>query len=292
MIKKIYITIIILSISAVICNCSKADVHTTSDRYNIMTFNIRYGTANDGENSWPKRKDILFDVIAQHKPDILGVQEALDFQLQQLSGKFPYFRESGAGRDDGIHAGEHSAIFFDSTKFKLLQEETFWFSETPQQPGSMSWGAHFARICSWLELKDIFSGRHIFIFNNHWDHESQQSRDNSAGLLLEKISSLHIAEAPVIVMGDFNAGEDNPAIRQLLSQPEVKLSDSFRFLHPQEKEVGTFNGFKGSGDGPKIDAILVSPQFNILHAGIVRTNKDGAYPSDHFPVTATLELKK
>jgi len=292
MIKNITFTIAVLFFLVAIFSCSKQDKRKPSSTYNIMTFNIRYGTANDGENSWPKRKDILFEVIAQQKPDILGVQEALDFQLQQLDWQFRSFKKSGVGRDDGIHAGEHSAIFFDSTKFKLLQENTFWFSETPQKPGSMSWGAHYARICSWVELEDVSSGQQIFVFNNHWDHESQLSRDNSARMLLEKITSLNSANIPVIVMGDFNAGEDNAAFKKLLSHPLKKLTDSFRFLHPQAKDVGTFNEFKGLSQGAKIDAILVSPQFRITHAEIVRASKNGSYPSDHFPVTTTVQLEK
>ena len=117
------------------------------------------------------------------------------------------------------------------------------------------------------------------------------SRRNSAQMLLDKIRELEIRNAAVIIMGDFNAGEDNPAFRTLLENKIIQLKDSFRFLHPSAENAGTFNGFKGISSGDKIDAILVSPVFNIMTSDIIHSNKNGFYPSDHFPVTATLSLE-
>jgi endonuclease/exonuclease/phosphatase family metal-dependent hydrolase len=96
----------------------------------------------------------------------------------------------------------------------------------------------------------------------------------------------------VVVLGDFNAGEDNPAFLQLMENGDVPLRDSFRLLHPEAKSVGTFNGFAGRTEGPKIDAVLVSPNLQIISAEIIQTNEEGRYPSDHFPVTAEIKFKK
>jgi len=255
-----------------------------------MSYNIRYGTANDGENSWSYRKDFLFEVINKYNPNILGVQEALNFQLEELAIHFPHFKKSGVGRDDGKNAGEYSAILFDSTKYTLLQEETFWFSETPEEPGSMAWGANFPRICSWVELIEKESNFKFFVFNNHWDHESQLSRENSAQMLLDKIIDLEIAEYPIIVMGDFNAGENNPALKNLINNKSIELKDSYRIINPLSKSVGTFNQFKGISSGEKIDAILISSAITIITSDIMRININGIYPSDHFPVTAEVSL--
>ena len=287
--KKLLLLTFIFSFLFTVCAISSAHSDNPSNAHRIMSFNIRYGSANDGENSWTNRKELLFEVIKEYNPDILGVQEALDFQINALATKFAHFKRSGVGRDDGSHAGEHSAIFYDSTKFSIIREETFWFSETPQKAGSMSWGAHFPRICSWAELVDN-EGKRIFVFNNHWDHESQVSRKNSAQMLINKIKELKIP-AHIIVMGDFNAGENNPAFRILIDDAFVKLKDTFRALKPAAKETGTFNGFDGVSTGEKIDAILVSATFKIINADILHTNRNGTYPSDHFPVTAELLTK-
>jgi len=288
--KTIFLILTFFCILTYVSSCTDSDA-SASLPIKVMSFNIRYGTADDGENAWPNRKYYLLQVIQSTNPDILGVQEALDFQLEVITQHFPHFKKSGAGRDDGRHAGEHSAILFDSTKFDLLQEETFWFSDTPHKAGSLSWDAHFPRICSWAELKDKQSSAHLFVFNNHWDHQSQTSRQNSAQMLLDKISQLKTDNIPVIIMGDFNAGEDNPAFKTLLDNNVIKLRDSYRILHPTADSTGTFNGFKGKRDGDKIDAILVAPAFSVLTADIIHSNYDGLYPSDHFPVATTLSIK-
>jgi len=272
-------------------SCSKPNENSSDKILKIMSFNIRYGTANDGENSWPNRKDFLFEIIKNYNPDILGVQEALDFQLEELSGHFPNFQKSGVGRDDGKNAGEHAAIFFDSTTYTLLREETFWFSETPDQPGSMAWGSHFPRVCSLVELLHKDTHSNVYVFNNHWDHESQLSRENSAQMLLNKIAGMKITEYPVIVMGDFNAGEDNPAFRNLVDNSMIELKDGFRISNPLAENVGTFNQFKGITTGDKIDGILVSSSFTTITSDIIRINKKGGYPSDHFPVVTRVSFK-
>jgi len=265
--------------------------------FKAMSFNIRYGTANDGENSWPARKGILLRLIERESPDILGLQEALKFQIDEIRERFLYYRLSGRGRDDGKEKGEFSAILYHRDRFQKIIEETFWLSETPSVPGSTSWGNSITRICSWIELRDRYSGRYILVINLHLDHRSQKSREKSVELVLERFGE-EIASRPVIIMGDFNAGEDNPAIRKMLEFGSEKnsgstsgrLRDSFRVLHPEQKQAGTFNGFKGRRDGPKIDYLFISRHFKVRSADILDYNEAQSYPSDHFPVVAVLEL--
>ena len=268
-------------------SCIDNNKHAT---IKIMTFNIRYGTAQDYENSWQNRKDLVFEVIKSFNPDILGVQEALHFQLLELDCTLTNYHRVGVGRDDGEHTGEFTAIYFDSTRFLLLDEETFWFSDTPAVPGSKSWGNAIPRICTWVHLRNKKSKVELYVYNNHWDHQSQESRKKSAQFLIEKVRTRVDKTVPVVVMGDFNAAEDNPAFIYMIENDTVLLIDSYRRLYPQERNVGTFNGFEGRDDGPKIDAILISPCLNPVSAEIVRTNKNGKYPSDHFPVTAEVVL--
>lgn len=260
----------------------------------VMSFNIRYGTADDGANSWPFRRDLVFDVIRGYRPDLLGVQEALRAQLDEIGTAVPGYTEIGAGRDDGRTAGEYSAILFRHGRFEPLDSGTFWFSDTPDVPGSTSWGNRITRIATWARLRDITSGATFVVYNLHFDHESQPSRERSAEMLATRLAR-HGAE-PVIVMGDFNSGEDNPAYRFLTGTGTLstrtlespRLRDTYRVVHPGDTLVGTFNGFTGARDGEKIDHILISGGWTVVDAAIVTTSAAGRYPSDHFPVTAVV----
>ncbi len=256
-----------------------------SGEWRVMSFNIRYGTADDGANAWPLRRHLVVDVIRRGAPDILGLQEALRSQLDELRTALPGYGEAGVGRDDGRQAGEYAAILFRTDRFDLLASGTFWLSDTPEVPGSRSWGNNVTRIATWVRLRERAGDRTVTVYNVHLDHESQPSRERSVALLLERIRTRGNHD-PVIVTGDFNAGEDNPAVSAMRSL----FTDAFRDVHPGDTLVGTFNGFRGTANGAKIDHIFVSPGIAALEAAIDRSNEDGRYPSDHFPVTARVRL--
>ena len=257
----------------------------------VMSFNIRYGSADDGDDSWPLRQDMVLRVIREFEPSVLGVQEALRFQLDEIAPAFPHFREIGLGRDDGRQAGEYSAILYDDRRLDVLDAGTFWLSDTPNRPGSTSWGNRVTRIVTWARFQDAAGDATFYVFNTHWDHESQPSRERSADLLLERIATRQFSD-PVLVLGDFNAGETNPAfVRLTTASDDIALRDTFRELHPEATNVGTFNGFTGDTTGEKIDAVLVSRDWEVLEADIIRVSRAGHYPSDHFPVTAVVRRR-
>jgi endonuclease/exonuclease/phosphatase family metal-dependent hydrolase len=257
----------------------------------VMSFNLRFGTADDGDDSWAHRRDLVAEVIREQAPDIMGTQEALRFQLDELASALPEYTEIGVGRDDGGTGGEYAAILFRSARYEVAEQGTFWFSDSPERPGSVGWGAHLPRICTWARLRERDSGRAFYVYNVHFDHESQESREKSAALLLDRIRQRPTPD-PVLVTGDFNAGEDNRAMLLLTGQvdstPAVRLRDSFRIRRPEATDVGTFHGFRGGTGGPKIDAILVSSEWVVESASIVRTSRGGRYPSDHYPVVTTV----
>jgi endonuclease/exonuclease/phosphatase family metal-dependent hydrolase len=146
------------------------------------------------------------------------------------------------------------------------------------------------RICTWARLKDAETGRNVYIFNTHLDHEVQVAREKGLRLVAERIAA-RATKDPVVLMGDFNAGEENPALLNIRGRgPEptpVTLVDTLRVVHPDEVDVATFHGFKGVPTSPsKIDYILVEPVAEVLSAAIVRQNENGRYPSDHFPLVA------
>jgi endonuclease/exonuclease/phosphatase family metal-dependent hydrolase len=253
-----------------------------------MTFNIRLATGDDGENVWSKRSDLTIGAIRDEKPDVFGVQEAQPIQVEELNAALPEYINVGVGRRaDG--SDEFSAIYFRRDRFHLSDAGTFWLSDEPSVPGSKTWGNNLPRIATWVRLLDQADKRRILVLNTHWDHESQPARLNSAKLICEQLKKLSGEKEPVIVMGDFNAQPNNPAMVALVEQGGLR--DTLNVAHPAEKNIGTFHGFGRVEKGPKIDAVLVSPQWNVKDAAIIRTHDGNRYPSDHYPVTATLELQ-
>ncbi|HXW03890.1 MAG TPA: endonuclease/exonuclease/phosphatase family protein [Vicinamibacterales bacterium] len=265
----------------------------------VMSFNIRYGDARDGENAWPLRRDLLFEVVRDENADVVGLQEALDTQINEIVEAVPAYAVVGVGRDNGQRAGEFSAILFKKDRFAVAEAGTFWFSDTPTVPGSKSWGNSITRICTWARFVRR-DGLPVWVYNVHLDHQSQPSRERSTELLRDRIAARPFPEEPVIVTGDFNVGEQNPALHTLVGPPTGAgasgprlFVDTFRALHPDETTVGTYNAFKfGTVSGDKIDYILVPPGTEVMRADIVRTSRGERYPSDHFPVVAQVRFSR
>ncbi len=256
----------------------------------VLSFNIRYGTANDGNNAWPRRQEMVCDVIRQEAADFCGLQESLRFQIDTIRQNVPEYAEHGCGRTDGKTEGEYSAILYRKDRWQLDRGQTVWLSDTPAQPGSASWGNEIPRIVTWGRFVEKETGRAVCVFNTHFDHRSQPSREKSAEFVAALIAK-EAAGSPVVLTGDFNAGEQNPAIQRLKQEEgenALGLVDTFRAVHPDEKTVGTFNGFEGRTDGEKIDYIFTCRDAKVESAEILRTSRDSRHPSDHFPVSAVL----
>ena len=229
------------------------------------------------------------ELIQAPDADVVGIQEAFYEQVVGLRRDLPQYEAVGVGRDDGRTQGEHCLILYRKDRLHVGEQGTFWFSDTPEVAGSSTWGNRVTRICTWARFTDLRAQASFLLYNLHIDHESQPSRERSLKMLAER---LHRREGrdPVIITGDFNAGEDNPALDVLRAATEPSFRDSFRVVHPEEKAVSTYHDFHGGTDGEKIDYIWVSPEFRVLDAGIVRDERDGRFPSDHYPVTAHLAL--
>lgn len=260
----------------------------------VMSFNIRYGGADDGPNSWPFRRDLVFAAIVLHQPDIFGVQECLKFQGEELSEAFADYRMTGVGRDDGKMVGEMCAIFFNRDRYELLDQGTFWLSETPEVVGSKGWDAALPRIASWVCLLDGGGASDtLYVFNAHFDHIGALAREKSAELLRIRLASI-AAGHPVILMGDFNdpASPSSPSYRTLVAeggQAGLTLQDSWFWASREQRMQGedTFHGFSGQPTRGRIDWILATGHWQGVDAGIERYQENGRYPSDHYPVWAT-----
>ncbi len=260
----------------------------------VMSFNIRYGTARDGDNHWDKRKDFVAETIATFEPDILGTQETIGFQRDYLAEKMPGYEVFAAGRDDGKETGEMAALYFRKDRFEKLDGGHFWLSETPKQPGSKSWDSALPRIATWVKLKDRTAkdGLPVLFLNTHFDHRGTKARLESARLIRQQLSELGKG-CRIVITGDFNAAEASESYAELFADAAGKTSpivDTFRIAHPKRgADEGTFSGFQANTiSGARIDWIGCSRDWEIRSAGIDRTAKDGRTPSDHFPITAVL----
>ena len=258
-----------------------------------VAFNIRFDNPKDGENAWPNRKEMVGKWIESESPDVIGLQEALRHQINDIKKVATAYSEYGVGRDDGKSRGEHCTILYLKKRFTLDKKDcgTFWFSDTPEKIASKSWGNEIPRICTWARLIHKKTGKGFYLYNVHYDHQSQSSRIGASNLIIERISNRKQSNEPIILMGDFNAAEKNPAITVFKEEP-LKLVDTFRVVKPDEKMVKTFHGLRGgSFMGGKIDHVFILPKTaEVRSAEIVRFNKDNRYLSDHYPVRAKLSF--
>ena len=279
----------------------------------IMTYNIRMLTDEDkGNSNWDARKDFLVDTIRDQDADFVGVQEAFREQLDFIGSRLGRYSELGVGREDGATKGEYSAIMFNSSRFKAGDSGTFWLSSQPEVPNSMTWGNSVTRICTWARFQHGETGRRFDVFNAHFDHQSEEARRRGMAQINKRIAERPEPRGHVILMGDFNAGESSWSIRYAKSEPDVEdlpddpstlgsdpvsgtpeivLRDTFRSIEPDAAEPGTFHGFGGVPHGGKIDHIFIENAGNrVLNADVWRVHRDAWYPSDHFPVRATVRF--
>src|SRR4051794_28130038 len=179
---------------------------------NVMTYNVRLNVNADSLNAWPFRKDELASVILFHDVHVLGVQEALPEQMEDLRERLPGYRSIGVGREDGKNKGEFSAIFYDSARLQVLESGTFWLSQTPSVAGRKGWDAAITRIVTWSKFKDRRTNLIFFHFNTHFDHKGPIARRESAKFLLTRIHEI-AGDAPTICTGDFNSRpKDEPIL--------------------------------------------------------------------------------
>lgn len=250
------------------------------------TFNLRFDNAADSGNLWKDRAPVVASLIRFHGFDILGTQEGLKNQLDDINNALPEYDHYGVGRDDGKDAGEHSAIFYRKDRFRLLDKGDFWLSETPGKP-SFGWDATCChRLCTWVKLKDKESNKVIWVFNAHFDHQGKVARVESSKLVLQKIHEI-AGNGTVIFTGDLNGGHDSEWYKRVIASGF--LADAYNLAaHPYTNNP-SFQGFGKQLKGNDIiDHIFITSQFSVLRWGILSDSYHGHYPSDHFPVLAEL----
>jgi len=267
---------------------------------NIMSFNIRRGTAHDGRNSWVFRRHLVSEVLTRCHPDVLGLQEALDFQIAEIHSMLPGYKMSGAEYSGGGKV-LHNAIFFNAARFILSEQGIFWFSDTPEIPGSKGWGNIMTRKCAWVRLTDKDSQQPFYLYNTHLDHLSPHSRKKSVILLMQRIHARSYPDA-FILTGDFNAREKSAPIRYLKGKIPLStlkkgkvlnpdpLRDTFRVRYPNLRNAATFHGYRRFFFRFKLDYTFVSSSIRVLDARIIQICLKKCYPSDHFPLFTRIDV--
>ena len=248
----------------------------------VMTFNVRTGIANDGPNDWNHRRDIMVRTIREQHPDVLGTQELNKFQGDYIVSKLPQYVWFGIGRrgDDG---DEHMGVFYRSDRLRVIDSGNYWLSDTPDKPGSITWGNPYPRMVTWALFERKADGRRFYYCNTHFPYRDQDelARTRSAQEILSRLNALP-ADLPIVMTGDFNSAPDKPDHAVLTSL----LDDAWISAGSHGRPEKTFHNFTGIPDR-RIDWILYR-DFRALTAQTVTTQQDDRYPSDHFPVVAVL----
>ena len=288
----------------------------------VLSINVRLSTANDGENSWANRKEFMLSVIKDRNYDFIGGQEVVihpndDFnQFKYMSDNLPGYGSLFLCREKNPNQGEGAPVFYRKDRWEpdAKDQGTYWLSDTPDVPGSITWegqstcprvvtGALFHE----LDADGKRTGKSLYVYATHLDHVGELARQKSTALIFDRFEKRENKDVPMILMGDFNCGERSPVVRFVKGEtvtlggesktPTMKMLDTFREVHPNEKSVVTFNSFRtprldadGNEPGEKIDYIFVTPNLKSLDAEIIRTNKDGRFPSDHYPIRATVQF--
>ncbi len=251
----------------------------------VMTYNIRLDATVDGVNQWPHRKEKVFALLTKYDADVVGLQEVMHHQLQDLLNALPQYAHAGVGRDDGKEKGEYSAILFRKDRFELVSTRTTWLSETPEVPGSKSWDAAITRVVTQAVLKDKQTGKIFTHFNTHFDHIGKEARAQSARIIRNKVSTLP-SGTPAVVTGDFNA-EPTEA-----PYPEILKENVLLDTRPAESQTGTYCTFTVNSEPCKlIDYIFRTKHWSVISYHVIQDHDGKYYPSDHLPVMVVLALK-
>ena len=256
----------------------------------VMTFNMRYDNPEDGQNNWRFRRERIAGVIKAQEVDVLGTQELLSNQFNDLSGLLTGYQGVGVGRLDGAESGEYCAVFFRKDRFTLLDSGTFWLSETPEVVGSLGWDGACERIATWVVLRDR-DGRELFFIDTHLDHVGQVARDEGVSLLMKRIETLS-GGRPVILTGDFNSEPGSSVVAHV--QKDGVLRDAKAIAAQRSGTDWSFSDFGQipEAERPLLDYIFVSGDIEAVRYEVLPDIFDGGYVSDHAPVMADVKIAK
>ncbi len=272
--------LILAAVMMVLPQAHAGEKNEKSNELKVMSFNIRYGTAEDGTNSWNYRYAATYEMLKDEAPDVFGLQEALDFQIRYID-EFCGYNTVGVGRIDGKKEGEHMAICWNKKTVKMIKWGTFWLSETPEKP-SFGWDAACERTATWALMKCKKAGKKFYFVNTHLDHVGVEARMKGLQLIVDRIDDINPDGYPMVLTGDFNMTPDHKAMEGIDA-----VMQSARKVAPKTDSHITYNGWGRAGT--VIDYVYISgfsscPEFHT----VIKKYNDRKYVSDHYPVAATL----
>jgi endonuclease/exonuclease/phosphatase family metal-dependent hydrolase len=286
--KSIKFSILItgMLLAATFLNTATGQGKKKDTPFNIITYNIRMNTPDDGVNAWPLRKDKVASLLKFHQADIFNVQEALPEQMDDMTALFPDFDHVGVGRDDGVRKGEFMAVFFRKDRFEKLTDGMFWLSETPDKPG-FGWDAVCNRTVTWIKLKDKMTKKVFYVFDTHFDHRGKKAREEAAILILKSIKEINKENLPLILTGDLNLTKNTVPVQSILKE----LNDAQdKSITPPYGQAGTSGGFEVKLMPNRIDYIFINSKVTVLRHGVLSDSFGLYYPSDHLPVLAEVKI--
>lgn len=299
--SKFLTTLVLLLISVTLLQAQQLDL-------TIGSYNIRYDNAGDQAkgNGWAQRLPVVSSLIQFIDYDVLGCQEVLVNQLEDLKKNLPEYGYVGVGRDDGKQAGEFAPIFYKKDKFIILDSGEFWMSQTPDKP-SRGWDAALPRICTYVHLKEKKTGKKLWYFNLHMDHVGVKAREESSKLVINKIKAMLKQDEVAVLTGDFNVDQNNP-IYNILEESGI-VRDSYNLAPFKFAWTGTFNAYDTNlFTESRIDHVFVTEHMNVKKYAVLtesyRASKEASQdikkgdfpkelsfkdyeaklPSDHFPI--------
>ncbi|MCD4768541.1 MAG: endonuclease/exonuclease/phosphatase family protein [Bacteroidales bacterium] len=284
--KNLLITLAVLG--TVVTGCiSENDL-----RLEVISLNIRYDNPRDGNNAWPYRKNMVVSFLQEQQPDIFGLQEALWYQYKFIDSLMISYSSVGMGRDDGRMRGEMGPLFYNNTRFRLIESEIFWLSETPDVAGSKGWGAMLPRIVTWVKLRDKDSGEDFYFFNTHYSHMSDSARLMSSSILLDQVKKI-TGDSFFVITGDFNMLPESKAYQTLTEEGNASALIRDTYILSETEPSGpacTFNGFNDSPCEGRIDYIFIRDGTSVKNHTTIILKNDSLFLSDHWPVKASLIL--
>lgn len=265
---------------------------------NYATFNIRYDNGDDAKagRGWKQRRDSLASFIRTQHIDIVGMQEVLHNQKEDLLQLLPGYGYVGVGRDDGDTKGEYAPIFYRKERFAILDSGTFWLSQHPDSIGFIGWDGACCRIATWAKMRDKQTKQVFMAVNTHFDHVGVEARRKGALLIIDKIKQI-VGNRPAILTGDFNVDDTSEAYKTITTN-EFILKDTHKCAHRISGQTYTWHDFgrlKGEWRS-KIDFIFATPDIEVESSWIpslnVRQGVVTPYMSDHNPVIVKLRMNK
>lgn len=253
----------------------------------VLTCNVRYSGAADGENAWEFRKELCLRVVRQQVADLICCQEMTGEQRDFFMAGLPEYEWFGMS-DRPHNDNPVNSIFYRRARFRRISAGGYWLSETPHITGSRAWNTAVLRVCNWLRLAEHPGGPEFRLVNTHLDHISQPAREHQIGLILEDAAA-YLPDYPQILTGDLNCNVQNPAIQAILKEG---WTDTYHAVHNDYNPGNTFHAFNGPADANadgKIDWIFTHGALRTLDAQLVTTQENGRYPSDHYFVVADLK---